>query len=187
MDIDRKGGHPPAMLKVPEPTAKRGIWIFSAVVFLLVAVLSRVKVEAPGEWDPHVFARINAVINSTVSILLIAGFVTAKARNWPLHRAVMLGAIVLSVLFLVSYIAHHLFAGDTPFGGQGPVRIVYYCILASHILLAGLSLPFILITAYRALSADYARHRRIARRIWPVWLYVSVTGVVVYLMISPYY
>ena len=187
MANDPRGGFPPALLRMAKVPAKRAIWIFSAVVFALVATLGRVHVQPPSGWDPHVFARINAVLNSAVSVLLVCGFLSAKARNWRVHRGVMLAAIVLSVLFLVSYVAHHLFAGDTPYGGQGPMRTVYYGILVTHILLAGLSLPFILITAYRALGADYARHRRIARRIWPVWLYVSVTGVVVYLMISPYY
>ena len=122
-----------------------------------------------------------------VSVLLLVGLFSAKARNWALHRRVMLVAIVLSVCFLVSYILHHLFAGDTRFGGEGLVKTVYYVILATHIVLAGGSLPFILLTAYRSLSAQYPQHRKLARRVWPVWFYVSVTGVVVYFLISPYY
>lgn len=179
--------YPKAMLRVPEPRAKRWIWIFSSVVFLAVAMLNRVQIPTPGGFDPHVFARINAVLNSMVSVLLLAGLFTARAGNWKAHRLAMLSAIVLSVLFLVSYIAHHLFAGDTPFGGTGGVKVFYYSVLATHILLAAGSLPFILTTAHRALGADYARHRKIARRVWPVWLYVSISGVAVYLMISPYY
>ena len=179
--------YPKAMLQVPEPKAKRWIWIFSSIVFLAVAVLNRVQIPTPGGFDPHLFARINAVLNTLVSLLLLVGLFTARAGNWNAHRLAMLSAIVLSVLFLVSYIAHHLFAGDTPYGGEGAIRVVYYVILAAHILLAAGSLPFILITAHRALGADYARHRKIARRVWPVWFYVSVSGVVVYLMISPYY
>ena len=99
----------------------------------------------------------------------------------------MLSAMILSILFLVSYILHHLFTGETSFGGTGAIKAVYYVILATHILLAGLSLPFILLTAYRSLSAEYPAHRKLAKRVWPVWFYVSVTGVVVYLMINPYY
>jgi putative membrane protein len=99
----------------------------------------------------------------------------------------MLGALGLSVLFLLSYILHHLFAGDTPFGGHGWRRPVYYTVLISHIVLAAVSLPFILLTAYRALAAQYPEHRRLAKRVWPVWLYVSVSGVAVFLMIRPYY
>lgn len=182
-----KQAYPPRTITVPERPAKRWIWIVSSIVFLAVVVLNRVQVPAPDGLDVHVFARINAVINSAVSVLLLAGLFTAKAGNWSAHRRVMLLAMVLSICFLVSYILHHLFAGETSFGGTGAIKVVYYVILATHILLAGLSLPFILLTAYRALSADYPQHRKLAKRVWPVWFYVSVTGVVVYLMISPYY
>ncbi|MBP7409615.1 MAG: DUF420 domain-containing protein, partial [Flavobacteriales bacterium] len=130
---------------------------------------------------------INAVLNSLVSLLLIAGLFTARAGKWTTHRAVMLAAMTLSVLFLVSYILHHLFAGDTAFGGQGAIKVLYYIILATHILLAAGSLPFILFTAYRGLTGRYPEHRKMARRVWPIWLYVSVSGVVVYMLISPYY
>ena len=179
--------YPPRMITVPKTAAKRLIWIFSVVVFLAVALLNRVQLPAPDGFDVHVFARVNATLNSVVSVLLLVGLFSAKAGNWELHRRVMVGAMVLSVLFLVSYILHHLFAGDTPFGGQGAIRPLYYFILITHIILAAVSLPFILFTAYRALSAQYPQHRKLAKRVWPVWFYVSVTGVIVYLMISPYY
>jgi len=179
---------PPAKaIEIAEKPAKRWIWILSSVVFLAVVVLNRVQVPSSGTWDIHVFAKVNAVINSVVSLLLLRGLLTAKAGKWKAHRNTMLAAMVLSVLFLVSYILHHLFAGETAFGGTGAIRVAYYLILATHIVLAGGSLPFILLTAYRALSAQYPAHRRLARRLWPVWFYVSVTGVVVYLLISPYY
>ncbi len=179
--------YPKPVLKADDAKAKRLIWIFSAIVFLAVVVLNRVQLEAPAGLDIHVFARINAIINSAVSLLLIAGLLTARAGRWTAHRGVMLSAMALSLLFLVSYILHHLFAGDTPYGGQGAVRVLYFMILASHILLAAGSLPYILFTAHRALSGRYAEHRKLARRTWPIWLYVSVSGVVVYFMISPYY
>jgi putative membrane protein len=99
----------------------------------------------------------------------------------------MLAAIVLSVLFLLSYIAHHLLAAETKFGGEGTIRIVYYFILMTHIPLAGIILPFILFTAYRALIGEYEQHKKLTRITWPIWFYVAVTGVVVYCMISPYY
>jgi len=178
---------PPRELDIPEKPAQRWIWILSSVVFLAVVVLNRVQVPTSGTWDIHIFARINAVINSAVSVLLLAGLFTAKAGNWRTHRRVMLAAMVLSILFLVSYILHHLFAGETTFNGTGAIKAVYYVILTTHILLAGLSLPFILLTAYRALRADHPRHRQLAKRVWPVWFYVSITGVVVYFLISPYY
>ena len=113
----------------------------------------------------------------------------------------MLGAIVLSVLFLVSYIAHHLLAGETKFGdidhdgflsqeeklSIGSLRIVYYVILATHIPLAAIILPFILFTAYRALTGDYEKHKKLARITWPIWFYVAITGVLVYWMVNPFY
>ena len=99
----------------------------------------------------------------------------------------MITAIVLSCLFLVSYICHHLFAGETKFGGEGTIRYIYYFILGTHIVLAGIILPFILFTAYRAMIGEWIKHRKLSKITWPIWLYVAVTGVVVYLMISPYY
>lgn len=179
--------YPKATLSIAEPKAKRIIWIFSAIVFLAVVVLNRIQAPAPDGLDVHVFARINAVLNSLVSLLLIAGLFTARAGKWTTHRGVMIAAMALSILFLVSYILHHLFAGDTPFGGQGAVKVLYYIILATHILLAAGSLPFILFTAYRGLTGRYPDHRKMARRVWPIWLYVSISGVVVYMLISPYY
>lgn len=179
--------YPPVLLKTAEPLAKRIIWVVSGVVFLAVVLLNRVQVPAPEGFDVHIFAKVNATLNSLVSILLLAGLFTAKAGNWDAHRKVMMGAMVLSMLFLVSYILHHLFAGDTTFGGEGTIRWVYYIILITNIILAATSLPFILTTAYKALSGRYPEHRKLAKRVWPVWFYVAVSGVVVYFMISPYY
>jgi putative membrane protein len=99
----------------------------------------------------------------------------------------MLWALGFSVIFLLSYICHHLLTGETAYGGSGLIKIVYYFILITHIVLAGLILPFILFTAYRGLTAEYDKHKKLARITWPLWLYVAVTGVVVFLMISPYY
>ena len=97
------------------------------------------------------------------------------------------GSMVLSMLFLISYICHHLLTASTSYGGEGWVRTVYYFILITHIILAAVILPFILFTTYRALVAEWPAHKKIARITWPIWFYVSVTGVIVYLMISPYY
>ena len=174
-------------IRISNRVATRLIWAVSAVVFLTVLGLNQVQVTPPGGLDPHLFARINAVINSVVSLLLIAGLLAIRLYRPTLHRRIMLSAITLSALFLVSYILHHLFAGDTRFGGTGPIRTFYYIVLASHILLAAGSLPFILTTAWRGLSSDFPAHKRLARRVWPVWFYVSVSGVAVYLLISPYY
>ena len=163
------------------------IILASIVIFGAIVLLGRVEVPVGGAFDVHVFAKVNAVINSIVSLLLIAGLITVRQRRYLLHKKIMLAAIVLSVLFLISYICHHLFAGDTKFGGVGTIRYFYFFILITHIFLAAIILPFILFTAYRAMISEFPQHKRIARITWPIWLYVSVTGVLVYLMINPYY
>lgn len=167
--------------------ARALILAVSFVVFIAIVILGKVQVPVNEGFDVHIFARINAVINSIVSLLLLAGIISVRRRRYNAHRNIMLAAIVLSVLFLVSYICHHLFAGDTRYGGEGAVRYVYYFVLITHIILAAVILPFILFTAYRGMTAEWPRHRAIARITWPVWLYVSVSGVIVYLFISPYY
>ena len=159
----------------------------SIIIFIAISVLSRVKLEVDLGFDEHLFAKINAAINSTVSVLLLAGLITVRNKNYLLHKKIMIVAIVLSSLFLVSYICHHLFTGETKFGGAGTIRYIYYFILGTHIVLAGIILPFILFTAYRSMIGEYARHKKLARITWPIWFYVAVTGVVVYFMISPYY
>lgn len=181
--------------------AKTIIWIVSIVVFVAVAFLAKFKLNIDLGFNVHVFAKFNAIINSAVAILLVAGLVTVRQKNYVLHKKIMLSAITLSVLFLVSYICHHLLAGDTRFGdinhdglvseaeksAAGNLRMIYYIILITHIPLAAIILPFILFTAYRALIGEYDRHKKLTRITWPVWFYVAVSGVIVYLMISPYY
>jgi len=175
------------VLKKNDKQARLLIITVSFVVFAAVVILSRVKLEVDLGFDIHIFALINAIINSCVSILLIAGLVTVKNKNYIAHKKVMLAAILLSILFLVSYISHHLLAGDTKFGGEGAIRYIYFFILITHIFLAAIILPFILFTAYRSLTGEFGKHKKLAKYTWPLWLYVSVTGVIVYLMISPYY
>ena len=181
--------------------AKYIIWIFSIVIFVAVTALERVTLNVDLGFNPHIFAQINAIINSIVAVLLVAGLYTAKQRKLKTHRNIMLTAIVLSVFFLLSYILHHLFAGSTWYGdtdhngivdsiekaAAGNLRTVYFVLLGTHIILAGVSLPFILFTAYRALINENERHRKIAKITWPMWFYVAITGPVVYLMISQYY
>jgi len=163
------------------------IGIFSFVVFAAVVGLGLIKKDFHSGFDVHVFARINAVINSIVTLLLAAALVAVKLQKYVLHKRLMLTAMVLSILFLVSYILHHLLAGDTKFGGQGAIRYFYFFILITHIFLAAIILPFVLFTAYRALVAEWPNHKKLARITWPIWFYVSATDVLVYLLISPYY
>lgn len=176
-----------ASIQKNDPKAKWLIGIFSFVVFAAVVILGRVKLEVDLGFDVHIFATINAVINSIIALLLLAALWAVKAKKYLLHKQMMMTALLLSVLFLVSYIAHHLLAGDTKFGCEGAIRTVYYIILITHIFLAAIILPFILFTAYRALTAEFATHKKLAKYTWPLWLYVAITGPVVYWMISPYY
>ncbi len=169
-------------------TKARGLIIaVSIIVFSAIVILGRVKMDVDLGFDEHLFAKINATINSTVSVLLLAGLIAVKNKRYLLHKRIMITAIILSCLFLVSYICHHLFTGETKFGGEGNIRYIYYFILGTHILLAAIILPFILFTAYRSMIGEYTKHKKLARITWPVWFYVAVTGVVVYFMISPYY
>jgi putative membrane protein len=163
------------------------IWSVSIVVFIAVVLLHEIKIDVELGFNPHIFAEINAVINGTVAILLLIALFLVKSKKYILHKKVMNLSILLSILFLLSYIAHHVLADSTKFGGEGVAKIIYYIILITHILLAGLSLPFILYTAYRASIAEYGPHKKLAKSVYPVWLYVAITGVVVYFMISPYY
>jgi putative membrane protein len=174
---------------------------FSIVVFILISALGKYKMNLDLGFDEHIFARANAVINSVVAVLLLAGLFFAKKRRYTTHRNIMLTAMALSVLFLLSYVLHHLFAGEARFGdinhdgivseaekvAAGSIRYFYYVLLSTHILLAGIVLPFILFTAYRALINENTAHRKLAKITWPIWFYVAVTGPVVYLMISSYY
>jgi putative membrane protein len=193
----------PASWKKNDKKARNLIILFSVIVFAAVSILGRYnlagKVALP--FDVHLFALANAIINATVALLLLIGLIVVKQKNYRLHKTIMLTAMVLSVLFLVSYISHHLFAGEAIYGetdgvkglsdaertAAGGMRTLYLLILVTHIPLAGLALPFILFAAYRALTGEYEKHKKLVRIIWPVWLYVAVTGVIVYLMISPYY
>jgi len=169
---------------------KKAAWligIFSVIVFVAVVALRRITLQVDLGFDVHLFASINAVINSLVAVLLLAALFAVKSGKYQLHKNLMMTAMILSILFLVSYICHHLFAGDTKFGGEGAIRYVYFFILITHIFLAAIILPFILYTAYRAMIAEYPAHKKLAKITWPIWFYVAVTGVVVYFMISPYY
>lgn len=191
----------PPLLSKNDRSAKWLIGIVSFVIFTVIVILSRVKLDVDPGFNVHVFALFNACVNTLVSILLVAGIIAIKRKNYRLHRGIMLAAMVCSIAFLVSYIAHHLLSGDTKFGdinhdnivdsaellAVGSRRMIYFIILLTHILLAAVIMPFILFTTYRAMTAEWPRHRKLAKITWPIWLYVSLTGVVVYLMISPYY
>lgn len=132
-------------------------------------------------------APLDAILNATAAILLLAGYIAIRRRHVHAHRACMLGAFAVSVAFGISYCIYHYHVGDVRFGGEGWIRPVYFSILISHITLATAIVPLVLITLGRALRGRFAKHRRIARWTWPIWMYVSVTGVVVYLMVYRLY
>lgn len=192
----------------PQPSLTRNdrkagwlIGIFSFVVFAVVVSLSKIQLRIDLGFDVHIFALINAVINSLVAVLLIAALILVRQKKYTAHKKVMMTAMVLSILFLVSYITHHLLSGDTIYGdinhnetldeiekaAVAGTRMFYLVILLTHIFLAAVILPFILYTAYRGMTSEYPRHRKIGKITWPIWFYVSVTGPVLYWMISPYY
>lgn len=132
---------------------------------------------------PH----LNACLNGTSAILLFSGYSFIRARNVVAHRACQIAALVISSLFLTSYLVYHYHHGATPFPGTGIVRPIYFTILLTHTILAIVIVPLITVTFYRAFRGDFVRHRRIARVTLPLWLYVSITGVIVYLMLYQIY
>lgn len=184
-----------------DTNAKWLIGIFSFVVFAAVVFLGNIKFDIPVPFNVHIFAAANALINAIIAVLLVAALVVVKQRKYVLHKQLMMAALIMSIVFLVSYIAHHLLAGEARFGDSnhdgiasdaekaavGSIRYVYFIILITHIFLATVTLPFILYTAYKGLTAEFAQHKKISKIIWPLWLYVAITGPVVYFMISPYY
>lgn len=133
--------------------------------------------------DYTILPTVNATLNGISGVFLLAGYVLIRRRQITAHRNAMLGAFASSTLFLISYLVYHAQAGSRPFAGQGPIRYVYFAILISHVILAALILPMALTTLSRGLRGRYVEHKRIARWTFPTWMYVSVTGVIVYLML----
>lgn len=177
------------------------IGIFSFVVFAVVASLSKIQLRVDLGFDVHIFAAANAVINSIVAVLLVVALILVRRKKYVAHKKVMMYAMVLSILFLVSYITHHLLSGDTMYGDSNhdgvvddaekarvaSTRGIYLIILLTHIFLAAIILPFILYTAYRGMISEYPKHRKLGKITWPIWFYVSLTGPILYFMIAPYY
>ena len=137
--------------------------------------------------DYSVLPAVNATLNATSGIFLLTGYVLIKQRRINAHRNAMLAAFTSSTLFLISYLVYHYHVGSHPFGGQGIIRPIYFTILISHVILAVVILPFIISTLTKGLRAQYVRHKRVAKWTFPLWMYVSVTGVVVYVMLYQIY
>ncbi|ELR70842.1 hypothetical protein C900_03277 [Fulvivirga imtechensis AK7] len=156
----------------------------SVIIPLAVAVLFGVKVEG---YDFSFLPPIYATVNGVTAIILIAALVAVRSRMYKLHENLMKICIGLSALFLVMYVLYHMTSEPTQYGGEGASRYIYFTVLVSHILLSVAVIPLVLFTFVRALSQRFDRHRKLARWTFPIWLYVAVTGVIIYLMISPYY
>ena len=163
------------------------VWLLTVVVLGLIVAMRRINIPLPEGVDLSFLPAVNAGLNTMVSVLLVAGLVAVLRGRIALHRGLMSLAVFFSVAFLLCYVAHHLTSDETKFGGEGWVRSVYFFILASHVILAAASFPFILKTLVYAWTNQYGRHKRLARRIYPIWLYVAVTGPIVYWMLKPYY
>ncbi len=161
----------------------------SIIIPTVVAILFGVKLKdfgfnvAPFSFLPPIYATINGI----TAVVLVAAVLAIKNGNRKLHERLMTTAIALSIVFLVMYVAYHMSADSTKFGGVGIIKYVYFALLISHIILSIAIIPLVLITYVRALANRFDRHKKIAKITFPIWLYVAVTGVVVYLMISPYY
>nr|WP_298794129.1 DUF420 domain-containing protein [uncultured Allomuricauda sp.] len=168
-----------------EKQFKKWITAVSIAVPLLVALLFMYKIPdaKPLTFLPPIYASINGL----TAILLIAAVIAIKNGKRSIHQKLMTTCIILSALFLVMYVAYHMTSQSTPYGGEGTLRYVYFFILLTHILLSIAVIPLVLITYSKGYLEDYVAHRKWAKYTFPIWLYVAVTGVIVYLMISPYY
>ncbi|RKN79533.1 DUF420 domain-containing protein [Ulvibacterium marinum] len=172
-------------IELREKRFNRVITVVSILVPVVVAMLFRVKLPnvEPLTFLPPIYATINGI----TALLLILAVWAIKQGKRKLHQNIMTTCIVLSGIFLLMYIAYHMTSESTPFGGEGNIKYVYYFILISHIILSILIIPLVLKTYARAYLGKFEAHRKLAKITFPIWLYVAVTGVVVYIMISPYY
>jgi putative membrane protein len=160
-------------------------WIVSAVVLLLVGLMRRVKIDLGVDFS--FLPPFHASLNALTAVILLVALYFIKNKNVEAHRKSIYAAMVTSALFLVSYVLYHFTTPETRFGGVGTIRTVYFVLLITHVVLAALILPFIFFTFNRAFTGQYERHKKMARWVYPIWLYVALTGPVCYLMLKPYY
>jgi putative membrane protein len=172
-----------------EQKFNKWIIVVSVAIPIVVALLFGVKLKDYGiQVEPMYFLPpIYAGINAATAILLVAAVIAIKNGKRKLHEKITQTAIAFSVIFLVMYVLYHMTSDSTPFGGEGWIRPVYFFLLISHILLSIIIIPLVLYTYVRAISGNFERHKKLAKITFPLWLYVAVTGVIIYLMISPYY
>lgn len=174
-------------MTLSQKTSKTIIIVLSVVVPVLVAILYLVPKDFEVGEEVYILPLLNAILNGTAFFILLAAFNAIRKKNIVVHKKLMFTALILSVLFLLSYVTYHALTESTSYGGEGVLKVIYLIILLTHIVLAIVVVPLVLITFSRALSEKFDKHKKIARVTLPIWLYVTFTGVVVYLMISPYY
>lgn len=160
-------------------------YVVSALVLLLVGLMRRVKIDLGVDFS--FLPPFHASLNALTAVILAYAFYQIKQKNVEAHRKAIYTAMGTSALFLLSYVLYHFTTPETRFGGEGVIRTVYFFFLITHVILAAVILPFILLTFNRAFTGQYDRHRKIARWVFPLWLYVALTGPICYLMLKPYY
>jgi putative membrane protein len=160
-------------------------YLVSAVVLLLVGAMRRYKIDLGVDFS--FLPPLHAGLNALTALILIYAFIQIKNKRVEAHRKAIYAAMVTSALFLLSYVLYHFTTPETKFGGVGFIRTLYFLLLISHIFLAALTLPFILLTFNRAFTGQFERHRKMSRWVFPLWLYVAITGPICYLMLKPYY
>tara|TARA_B110000285_G_scaffold81518_1_gene93978 strand:+ start:729 stop:1271 length:543 start_codon:yes stop_codon:yes gene_type:complete len=177
------------MKKISDKTFFRIAMTISIVVFLLVVLLNKRVLSPPDTFPAFIYKLplLHAIINGTCAVLLIFSLRAIKAGKVDLHKKINLSTFGLSAVFLISYVTYHFFVPETSYGGDGILKTFYYFILLTHIPLAAAVLPLILLSFWYALTGKIDKHKKIVRFTYPIWLYVAVTGVIVYLMISPFY
>lgn len=179
------------LMRAPEHALARKLgittWILTAAVLALVAVVRGPKLPLPEGWSFAFLPPVHAALNSLVAISLVCALAAVKRGNIRAHRKFILAAMGLSVAFLLCYVAYHFTTEETRYGGTGTWKTVYLLLLITHIVLAGISLPLILFTFISGWTNQFQKHRKLARWVFPMWLYVAITGPVCYFMLRPYY
>ncbi len=163
------------------------IWVLTVIVFVLVGAMRRIKIQLPDGVDLSFLPAVHACLNTCVAVLLLIALVLIKRKNILGHKIAINSAMVCSILFLTCYVAYHFTNEETSFGGEGMLKYVYYFFLATHVILAAVSFPFILVTWMYGATNQFSKHRSLAKWVFPVWLYVAVTGPICYLLLRPYY
>jgi len=164
------------------------VWILTVLVWALVGAMRRPeKIPLPEGVSLSFLPPVHACLNTLVALFLVLALVMIKRNNVRLHKMAVSAAMICSALFLVCYVAYHFTTAETRFGGSGAIKTVYLVLLISHIALAAISLPFILLTWVYGFTNQFQKHRKLAKWVFPVWLYVAVTGPICYLMLKPYY